>query len=273
MNLRSSEEIDSLLMTKPTSARIAAYLRGDSSHCYGPDREAANILMTTTPLLKEAERARRGFVIATARTFATVTRQLIVHGYGYPSSASPNLHHVTHAVHPGMPVAYLDDDPSVTAYLHRQFGRHRGVHTATAAMHDLSSLPALLPGDSADLLSDRPTGVILTGLELIRDLNPVLAGLRKHLVAGSRLAITHLRTDEMTFFEIGELTGIYRTAGALFTPRSSDALAAALKRAGYVLDEPGPATLHPWEAHNSRHVLGHRLLLGVTATVPHQIAA
>ena len=105
------EQIDT---SRPHPARMYDYYLGGQDN-YEVDRAAAERVITLLPDIRPAARENRDFLHRAVRLVAgRGVRQFVDIGTGIP--LAPNTHEVAGAVVPDARVAYVDNDPIVSAY-------------------------------------------------------------------------------------------------------------------------------------------------------------
>jgi hypothetical protein len=105
-------EIDT---SRAHSARIYDYLLGGKNH-FAADRELADAMMRSWPVIRVGVRAQRGFLIRAVRylTGEAGVRQFLDIGAGLPTTN--NVHEVAQLVEPSARVVYVDNDPLVLTH-------------------------------------------------------------------------------------------------------------------------------------------------------------
>ncbi len=261
-----SRAVDALLFTRPSAPRIDHYLLGGYA-AYDLDRHAGNALTRALPGIRDMVRARRAFVTRCARHFVDGgLDQILDLGCGLPTGH--DVHHVVHAAAPAARVIYVDHDPIVLQHAWAHLSGP-GVQVVTADVRDTRLLLAALHKEGM-LDLHRPVAVLLTGvLDFVADHNlpAVLAGLRKSLAPGSRLALTHLCSDRLTTAETTALTEIHARTQTPLHPRSRTAIGNLFT--GFALDEPGLVELYPWGPDEGVWPVANSFIVGGVGTLRH----
>ncbi len=217
----------------PSHARVHGFLLG-GRHYYGPDRELAEQLTAACPSLPALVRSHRRFTLdAVAAMVADAgLRQVLDLGAGLPlpPSVSPAVHEIARtearrnsrsdgavvdlADARPVSVAYVDPDPTVVAWLRATYS---GLSSLWSATGDARDLPALLRRGEARRVVDltAPVGVVLTGC-LHRMSAPqareLLAGLRRALAPGSRVALAVPVREGSDTYTLDRLAAVCRSA-------------------------------------------------------------
>ena len=180
----------------PSPARMYDYmLRG--SHNFQADRDAVEKIREQQPEVEDAAYANRGFHQRAARWIAQQgVRQFIDIGSGLPTFG--NTHDIVQKIHPRARVAYVDNDPAVSAYAEELLA---GNPTAILIQADLRDPDAILDSKEVRELIDftQPAGLLMTLLlHFVPDTDDPWALVRRYMDAlaqGSYLAISHVTSE------------------------------------------------------------------------------
>lgn len=179
---------------RPSVARIYNYLLG-GVHNFAADRNAAEQALTVSPHLRDAVWADRAFRRRAIRhALEDGIRQFLDLGCGIPTIGA--IHDSVHALAPHAVVVYVDDDPIVTTLASTLLAN---IGAASVVQADIRDTTALLNDRAvtAAIDFDQPTAVVLTCVLhfLPGDISPILAKLRRQLVPGSHLIISHASSE------------------------------------------------------------------------------
>ena len=227
----------------PSTARIYDYFLGGKEN-YQVDREAATQMMAAVPESVATVRANREFLARTVRYLAGeagITQFLDV-GSGLPTQL--NVHEVAQACSPEAHVVYVDYDSSVRAYGDVLLSTNDSVRFA---LQDLRQ-PDQIFADSAvrDLIDfEKPVAILLISiLPFINDSDEpweIVAQLRKAMVPGSYLVISHILDDPRS----QAIAATQRFAHTHpWTPRTSEQISDFFE--GFDLIEPGLVIASQW---------------------------
>ncbi|MCN9240624.1 SAM-dependent methyltransferase [Streptomyces sp. RY43-2] len=234
-----AKEIDT---SRPHPARIYDYLLGGKDN-YDVDRRAGDELAATAPEVRIGLRANRAFLRRAVRyVVGSGVRQLLDIGTGLPTS--PNVHEVAQEVAPDVRVAYVDNDPIVSAHGSALLS---GCGTTRNVLADLRDPQAVVdhPEVRQVIDFDEPVAVLLVAiLHFLTDAEKpeqVVATLRDALPAGSFLVLSHATGD---FADRTAAQAVYNKATATLNLRSR----AEVERFfdGFDLVEPGLAQVPYW---------------------------
>ncbi|MEH1128544.1 SAM-dependent methyltransferase [Micromonospora sp. CPCC 206061] len=208
-----------------TAARMYDYYLG-GVHNFAADREAAEKVIGSMPLVPFIARANREFLGRAVRFLIDQgVRQFLDIGSGMPTQG--NVHQAAQEADPDASVVYVDIDP--VAVMHSR-GLLEGNPRAAAVLGDLRR-----PNDLLDLLDgpevrevvdlDKPVALLLVAvLHFVPD-DDVAYGavtrLRDRLVPGSWLVVSHGAAEGFVAGEAKAVQGVYQqrtaTPGGLRT--------------------------------------------------------
>ncbi|MBW8481716.1 SAM-dependent methyltransferase [Actinomadura parmotrematis] len=208
-----------------SAARICNYFLGGKDH-YLADRVAGERMLEAAPTIARAARANRVFLEDAVRHLArTGIRQFLDVGCGLP--AHDSVADVARRVALGCRVAYVDNDPVVTAHARALLATGQGTVAYGGDLRDPGRMlqhPELL----RVIDPERPIGVLLLGvLPFLRD-EEGPGGIVEELVDllpdGSRVVVSHIERTP----EVEEAAAVYAEAGITFRPRGRAELAGML---------------------------------------------
>ncbi|WP_328496223.1 SAM-dependent methyltransferase [Streptomyces sp. NBC_00414] len=227
-----AEEIDT---SRPHPARIYDYLLGGKDN-YEVDQRAGDELAAVAPEIRIGVRANRAFMRRAVRyVVGSGVRQILDIGTGLPTS--PNVHEIAHEVTSDVRVAYVDNDPIVSAHADALLSGS-GVNSIVLA--DLRDPRAIVdhPYVRRVIDFDEPVAVLLVAIvHFLTDADKpeqIVATLRDALPAGSFLVLSHATGD---FADRSDAQAVYSKATASLNLRSR----AEVERFfdGFELVEPG----------------------------------
>ncbi|OIJ68133.1 SAM-dependent methyltransferase [Streptomyces mangrovisoli] len=234
-----AEEIDT---SRPHPARIYDYLLGGKDN-YDIDREAGDALAAAAPEVRVSVRANRAFLRRAVKyVVGEGVRQILDIGTGLPTS--PNVHEAAAEVAPDVRVAYIDNDPIVSAHGNALLG---GSGANTVVLADLRDPQSILSDPSVREVIDfgRPVALLLVAVVhfLAEADKPeqIVATLRDALPAGSFLVLSHATGD---LAERSEAQAVYRQATASMNLRSRAEVLRFFD--GFELVEPGLTQVPFW---------------------------
>ncbi|MEV0182060.1 SAM-dependent methyltransferase [Streptomyces sp. NPDC050625] len=234
-----AEEIDT---SRPHPARIYDYLLGGKDN-YEVDREAGDQLAAAAPEVRIGVRANRAFMQRAVRyVVGSGVRQILDVGTGLPTS--PNVHEIAQEAAPDVRVAYVDNDPIVSAHGNALLSR---AGRTSIVLGDLRDPRAIV--DHPDVRQvidfDEPVALLLVAvLHFLTDAEQpaeVVATLRDALPAGSFLVLSHATGD---FADRSGAQAIYNRATATLNLRSRAEVTRLFD--GFELIEPGLAQVPFW---------------------------
>ncbi len=223
-------------------ARMYDYYLGGTSN-FAADREAAEQVLRALPEARDMAVANRAFLGRVVRFLAAAgVRQFLDVGTGIPGPGGTG--EVLAACAPGSRVAYVDNDPLVTAHARGLFSGQDGSCVIEADVRDPAGILAD-PGLSGLFDLGQPVAVLLVAvLHFIRDdPAPVVARFRQALAPGSYLVISH-GTADFDPVRSAEAVRFYERASAPFVLRSRAEIATWF--GGLDLVEPGLVHLPAW---------------------------
>jgi hypothetical protein len=221
------------------------WLGGD--HNFVVDQDAARAMIAVEPRARAIAREYRAFLIRAVRYLAGEAgiRQFLDIGSGIPTAR--NVHQVALETAPGSRVVYVDSDDVAVAHSRLLLKGNPG---ATAIQADLREPETILNHPETRRLLDfsQPVALLLAAvLHFIPDSDDprgILGTLRRPLVPGSYLAISHGCSDAFSYVP-SAFSAAYsnRVAGqAIF--RSREEITGLFE--GFPLVEPGLTWLPEW---------------------------
>jgi hypothetical protein len=257
--------------TVPSVARMYDYYL-DGKDNFASDREAAENVIKAVPGIREMARANRAFLSRAVTEIAGHgVRQFLDIGSGLPTQE--NVHQVVHRTTPEARVVYVDNDPIVMA--HGRALLEDNPYT-TVIQADMREPKALLdhPEIRARIDFDQPVAVLLLAMiHFIPDdeaAATTIAEVRKKLVPGSYLMLSHGYAGNLPEETIAEGKGAYRSTSAGSVTLRTPAHLAAYTDGLEVLD-PGIVPVQAWRPEfegDAEYDLGKPAILGVVARVP-----
>ena len=232
--------------SKPHPARMYDYFLGGKDN-YEVDQEAAEQFIKAAPEVREAVRANRHFMHRAVRHVVAEggIRQILDIGTGLPTE--PNVHQIARAVAPGTRVAYVDNDPIVSA--HSRTLLDDDDTNTSVVLADLRDPGAIL--DHPDVRKvidfDEPVALLLVAiLHFIteaEDPDGLVATLRDALPTGSYLVLSHATVD-IHDNDRADAVKVYNSATATMNPRDR---ARVLDFFGdFTLTDPGLVLVPDW---------------------------
>ena len=243
--------------SKPHPARMYDYFLGGKDN-YEVDQEAAERFIRAAPEVRLAVRANRRFMHRAVRYVVAEggVRQILDIGTGLPTE--PNVHQIARAVAPGTRVAYVDNDPIVSAHSRSLLDDDDQTSVVLADLRDPRSV--LDHPDVRRVIDfDQPVALLLVAvLHFVteeEDPDAVVATLLDALPAGSHLVLSHATVDIHDDAR-EDAVNVYKNATATMNPRSRARVLSffgdlALAEPGLVLvpdwrpDEPAPHDAPP----------------------------
>ncbi len=228
--------------SKPHPARIYDYLLGGKDN-YPVDQEAGDALAAAAPEVRIGLRANRAFMRRAVRhVVGSGVRQILDIGTGLPTS--PNVHEVAHEVAPDVRVAYVDNDPIVSAHASALL---RGTGSNSVVLADVRDPASVV--DHPDVRKvidfDRPVALLLVAVVhfLTDEDGPerIVATLVDALPPGSFLVLSHATAD---FADRTAAQAVYRKATATLNLRTRPQVERLFT--GLDLVEPGLAQVPFW---------------------------
>ncbi|GAB2769013.1 SAM-dependent methyltransferase [Streptomyces bullii] len=228
--------------SRPHSARIYDYLLGGKDN-YEVDQQAGDELVAAAPQVRLGARANRAFLERAVRFIVgSGLRQILDIGTGLPHS--PNVHELALEMAPDVRVAYVDNDPIVTAHADALL---RSSDAISVALADLRDPQAIVdhPGVRKVIDFDKPVALLLVSVLhfLTRTEKPeqVIATLRDALPVDSFLVLSHATGD---FADCSKAQAVYNRTAAPLNLRSR----AEIERLfdGFELVEPGLVQVSLW---------------------------
>jgi hypothetical protein len=206
--------------TKPSPARMYDYVLGGKHHL-PVDREAVDRIRANTPDLEDAAWVNRGFHRRAARWMAADRgiRQFIDIGSGLPTEGS--THGVVQSIAPDACVAYVDNDPMVSAYAGELLAPDGTTIVITA---DLREADAVLEKLATLIDFDQPAGLMMTAvLHFVEEESDPWALVARYvdaLAPDSYLALSHATYDRLPTRLVQAATEVYSGATQNMHPRS-----------------------------------------------------
>ncbi|MFF7337724.1 SAM-dependent methyltransferase [Streptomyces sp. NPDC008163] len=227
---------------RPHSARIYDYLLGGKDN-YRVDQQAGDELVATAAQERAGARANRAFLERAVRhVVGAGLRQVLDIGTGLPHS--PNVHEVALEAAPDARVAYVDNDPIVTAHADALLRSSDQVGVALADLRDPQGVVEH-PQVRGVIDFHRPVALVLTSvLHFLTDAQEpqrAVATLRDALPAGSCLVISHATDD---FADCRAAQAVYAHATTPLTPRSHAEIEKFFD--GFELLTPGLVPVPSW---------------------------
>ncbi|MFD7133569.1 SAM-dependent methyltransferase [Streptomyces sp. NPDC059894] len=239
-------EIDT---SKPHPARMYDYFLGGKDN-YEVDREAAEEFMKSAPEVRVGVRANRRFMHRAVRYVVAEggVRQILDVGTGLPTE--PNVHQIAHAIAPDTRIAYVDNDPIVSAHSRALMA---GSDTSVV-LADVRDPRALL--DHPDVRKiidfDRPVALMLVALLHFvpdaEDPDGIVATLRDALPTGSYLVLSHA-TGDVHADRREDAAAVYNSASATMNLRSHSRILDFF--GDFSLVEPGLVPVPDWRPEES----------------------
>jgi hypothetical protein len=237
----SPEQIDT---SKPHPARMYDFYLGGWDN-YEVDREAAQRVVDVLPDIVPAARANRDFLGRAVRYLAgTGIRQFIDIGTGIPTS--PNTHEIAQSVSPDVRVAYIDNDPIVSAHAGAKL---IGAGQTGFFLGDVRDPASILEHPTIGKLIDfdQPVGLMLVAVLhfVTDDEGParIVATLRDALPSGSHLVLSHATADFHGEL-LPEVFKVYQRATATLNTRPYQEVLDLFD--GFELLEPGLVQVPAW---------------------------
>jgi hypothetical protein len=236
------DEID---LDRPSPARVYDYYLG-GSHNYAVDRETARQIVRLVPETPRFARANRSFLRrAVEHLVAAGIRQFLDIGSGIPTAG--NVHEIAQRAAQDARVTYVDIDPIAVAHSRAILADNDRV----AVVQDDLRTPERVLSDP-ELLRvldlDEPVAILMISLlHFVPDSDDpagVIARYRDAVVAGSYLALSHIRRVPDPPADGLKTLEIYKRIGAPLTPRSDAELRAFFT--GFELVPPGLVALQEW---------------------------
>ena len=231
--------------SKPHPARMYDYFLGGKDN-YEVDQEAAEQFIKAAPEVREAVRANRHFLHRAVRHVVAECgiRQILDIGTGLPTE--PNVHQTARAIAPETRVAYVDNDPIVSAHSMSLLDDDTNTSVVLA---DLRDPRAVLdhPDVHKVIDFDEPVALLLVAvLHFIteaEDPDRIVATLRDALPAGSCLVLSHATVD-IHDNDREDAVKVYNSATATMNPRDR---ARVLEFFGdFTLVDPGLTLVPDW---------------------------
>ncbi|MFI5688142.1 SAM-dependent methyltransferase [Streptomyces sp. NPDC051636] len=228
--------------SRPHPARIYDYLLGGKDN-YQVDEQAGDELAAASPEVRIEARANRAFLERAVRyVVGSGLRQILDIGTGMPHS--PNVHELAREMAPVVRVAYVDNDPIVTAHADALL---RSSDAISVVLADLRDPQAIVEHPDVRKVIDFNEPVALLLVSILHFLahteapEQVMATLRDVLPAGSFLVLSHATGD---FADCTKAEAVYSRATASLSLRSR----AEIERFfdGFELVQPGLVQVPFW---------------------------
>jgi len=221
------------------------YFLGGKDH-YEVDQEAAEKFIKAAPEVREAVRANRAFMRRAVRHVVADggIRQILDIGTGLPTE--PNVHQIARAVAPDSRIAYVDNDPIVSAHAQTLLDDDTNTSVVLADLRDPRSI--LEHPDVLRVIDfEQPVALMLVAvLHFIteaEDPDSVVATLLDALPTGSYLILSHATVD-IHGDERADAVKIYNNAAASLNPRNHARVLDLFR--DYRLIEPGLVLVPEW---------------------------
>ncbi|MER5864713.1 SAM-dependent methyltransferase [Kitasatospora sp. NPDC002040] len=232
----------------PHPARMYDYYLGGKDN-FPADREAAEKIISLSPLVRISALANRSFLQRAVRHLAAEhgIRQFLDIGTGIPTAG--NTHEIAQQVHPDARVAYLDNDPIVLVHS-RALLAGAGVGNATVVQADLRDPAAILDNPEVRKVIDfgQPVALLLFAvlhfIDESDDPKAIVRRLLDALPSGSFLALSHATADFTDPDQAAKGPAVYKAATAQLTFRSKAQVTGFFD--GLELLEPGVVTAPHW---------------------------
>ncbi|MET7476002.1 SAM-dependent methyltransferase [Streptomyces sp. NPDC005648] len=232
--------------SKPHPARMYDYFLGGKDN-YEVDQAAAERVIEAAPEVRLAVRENRRFMRRAVRHVVAEggVRQILDIGTGLPTE--PNVHQIARAVAPGTRVAYVDNDPIVSAHSRSLLGEDDS--DTSVVLGDLRDPRAVLdhPDVRRVIDFDEPVALLLVAiLHFITDAEDpagLVATLRDALPTGSYVVLSHA-TVEVHEEDRQDAVKVYRGATATMNPRTHAEVLELF--AGFTLIDPGLVLVPNW---------------------------
>ncbi|MEU5513513.1 SAM-dependent methyltransferase [Streptomyces griseoaurantiacus] len=230
--------------SKPHPARMYDYFLGGKDN-YEVDQEAAEQFIKAAPEVRDGVRANRYFMHRAVRHVVAEggVRQILDIGTGLPTE--PNVHQIARAVAPETRVAYVDNDPIVSAHSRALMDQD----DTSVVLADLRDPRGVLdhPEVRRVIDFDRPVAVLLVAivhfLSEAQDPDGIVATLRDALPTGSYLVLSHA-TGDLHEDHREDAAAIYRRATASMNLRPHSRILDFF--GDFTLVEPGLVTVPDW---------------------------
>jgi hypothetical protein len=230
--------------SKPHPARMYDYFLGGKDN-YEVDQEATEQFMKAAPEVRDGVRANRYFMHRAVRHVVAEggVRQILDIGTGLPTE--PNVHQIARAVAPETRVAYVDNDPIVSAHSRALMDQD----DTSVVLADLRDPRGVLghPEVRRVIDFDRPVAVLLVAivhfLSEAQDPDGIVATLRDALPTGSYLVLSHA-TGDLHEDHREDAAAIYRRATASMNLRPHSRILDFF--GDFTLVEPGLVTVPDW---------------------------
>jgi hypothetical protein len=236
--------------SKPHPARMYDYFLGGKDN-YEVDQEAAEQFMKVAPEVRDGVRANRYFMHRAVRHVVAEggVRQILDIGTGLPTP--PNVHQIAREVAPDTRVAYVDNDPIVSAHSRALMDQD----DTSVVLADLRDPRGILdhPEVRRVIDFDRPVAVLLVAivhfLSEAQDPDGIVATLRDALPTGSYLVLSHA-TGDLHEDHREDAAAVYRRATASMNLRTHTRVLDFF--GDFTLVEPGLVTVPDWRPDEPR---------------------
>ena len=232
--------------SKPHPARMYDYFLGGKDN-YPVDQEAAEKFIQAAPEVRVAVRANRRFLHRAVRYAVAEAgiRQILDIGTGLPTE--PNVHQIARGIAPETRIAYVDNDPIVSAHSMSLMDDETGTSVVLADLRDPRTVLDH-PEVRRVIDFDEPVALLLVAiLHFIteaEDPDAIVATLRDALPAGSLLVLSHATGDLHEDRREGA-AAVYNNATATMNPRTR---ARVLDFFGdFTLLDPGLVLVPDWQ--------------------------
>jgi len=234
----------------PSPARMYNYCLGGRDN-YAVDRDAAEKVLSAVPSARRSAYANRYFLMRAVLAMADQgIRQFIDLGTGIP--ASPNVHELARAIHPGAHVLYVDNDPVVTSHNKALLAKGDGIHALQADIRDPDTI--LASTELRQIIDfTQPVGVLFAAvLHFVRDCDDphgIVRSFADRMVSGSYLALSHVSSDGTHPSVIAAIHDAYSAASAPAIFRTETDIRGFFD--GFNLIHPGLVDVTQWFPYTS----------------------
>jgi hypothetical protein len=229
----------------PSPARMYNYFLGGRDN-FPADRLAAEKALSVVPDGRRIALANRYFLAqATLRMADRGITQFLDLGTGI--ATSPAVHEVAREITPDARVAYVDNDPVVTAHNKVQLA---AIETVRVVPGDIRQPETVLSNPAVRGLIDfsQPVGLLMVAvLHFItddQDPGRIVAAFTRELAPGSYLALSHISSDGTSPEAIATIREAYANAAAPAVFRTAGQIRAFFE--GFAWEPPGLIDVVDW---------------------------
>jgi hypothetical protein len=205
----------SLGTSRLSIARVHDRLLGGKDNCAADREQVATLLDVVPGLARQAAESRLFTARAVTWLAAQETGQFIDLGCGLP--ATPGVHQCARLARPGARVAYVDNDPVVTAHARARLAPEGGIAVVDGDIRQPAAILAR-PELRAVIDTGQPVGIV-AGMIMhffsAEEARRICAELSGMLVPGSCLIMSALTADAQTWEALAaayEAAPVYRHA-------------------------------------------------------------